>query len=756
MSKLKPIDLTAPSKPRFSVGGNVAQSSVRKIVVKHLKPTPPSVPQQYYQNTYDKLLQSTRAVLREEVITESLESLYRGSENLVRNGQGQMLYDAVQKEVAEYAKTDMKAMLVKQYQGIDADVMGQIMEVMVSVWDKWMSKIRLLCSIFYFLERAYILIEGRRSISNIGSEELYTHVLQDDIGETFNNAILGMLRTERFSTSGDASDSTLVTDAIRIYLSLLPKAKNEFLLFIYGQSVRNYKELANEYHALSPDQYIRQYQRFVKEEQSRLDKYLFTEPGYIHDLMGEVEVLIGNASLEWLIDEGLSTLLDNNDSECLTTLLELDRNGSRPLKLLEKGLNKYIETNGRKIVSNPDNDATMIPSLLAFKKRMDGIIATAFEGDDNLTFALREAFGKFINTRQNKPAEMIAKYLDACLRRGTLGDGSNLDDNALESELDKVLELFRFVEGKDVFEAFYKKDLAKRLLLNKSASADAERSMLTKLKTECGAAFTQKLEGMFKDIDISKDFMGSFKETKFGQECQTGDLYVTVLSQAFWPTYSEVEAVLPTNMSNDLARFEEYYLARQTGRKIMWRHALDHCVLKANFPKGKKELSVSLFQSLILIQFNRAKVITFSQLKDATRLEDGELERTLQSLACGKIRPLSKSPKGREVSHTDSFTINLGFSEKLFRIKINQIQLKETPKEVQDTHDRIIQDRQFEIQACIIRILKSTKTVKHVELMRKVIELTKMRGTLNVGDIKRQIEKYVHLFAINTNTCQAD
>ena len=33
-----------------------------------------------------------------------------------------------------------------------------------------------------------------------------------------------------------------------------------------------------------------------------------------------------------------------------------------------------------------------------------------------------------------------------------------------------------------MFEAFYKKDLAKRLLLGKSASFDAEKSMLLKLK----------------------------------------------------------------------------------------------------------------------------------------------------------------------------------------------------------------------------------------------------------------------------------
>lgn len=33
----------------------------------------------------------------------------------------------------------------------------------------------------------------------------------------------------------------------------------------------------------------------------------------------------------------------------------------------------------------------------------------------------------------------------------------------------------------------------------------------------------------------------------------------------------------------------------------MWQNSLGHCVLKAEFPKGKKELSVSLFQVGLLI-----------------------------------------------------------------------------------------------------------------------------------------------------------
>ena len=36
--------------------------------------------------------------------------------------------------------------------------------------------------------------------------------------------------------------------------------------------------------------------------------------------------------------------------------------------------------------------------------------------------------------------------------------------------------------------------------------------MLSKLKQECGPGFTSKLEGMFKDMELSKDIMLAFKQ----------------------------------------------------------------------------------------------------------------------------------------------------------------------------------------------------------------------------------------------------
>jgi cullin-4 len=58
--------------------------------------------------------------------------------------------------------------------------------------------------------------------------------------------------------------------------------------------------------------------------------------------------------------------------------------------------------------------------------------------------------------------------------------------------------------------------------------------------------------------------------------------------------------------------------------------------------------------------------------------EDDELRRTLQSLSLGKARVLTKHPKVKEVVDTDQFTFNADFKHRMWRIKINQVQLKET------------------------------------------------------------------------------
>lgn len=97
--------------------------------------------------------------------------------------------------------------------------------------------------------------------------------------------------------------------------------------------------------------------------------------------------------------------------------------------------------------------------------------------------------------------------------------------------------------------------------------------------------------------------------------------------------------------------------------------------------------------------------------------------------------------------------MDLSFSDPKYRIKINQIQAKETKAENQQTHERVAADRNFETQAAIVRIMKSRKTITHAELVSEVITATKSRGVMDPADIKKTIDKCV---AISTSLLLRD
>jgi len=72
----------------------------------------------------------------------------------------------------------------------------------------------------------------------------------------------------------------------------------------------------------------------------------------------------------------------------------------------------------------------MIEEFLKFQERMDAILKQAYGNDDSFRFAMKSAFEHAINARPNKPAELLARYVDRKMR-GEKG----LDDVAVETIL---------------------------------------------------------------------------------------------------------------------------------------------------------------------------------------------------------------------------------------------------------------------------------------------------------------------------------
>ena len=270
--------------------------------------------------------------------------------------------------------------------------------------------------------------------------------------------------------------------------------------------------------------YVLQCQELFTDEVERCG-YYGLNPSTALTLQKKMEDILLDARQNHLLNAAdISLLLLDDNFLALKGLYSLLQRRELEGKLASP-FEAFIVKSGSDIVFDEEYEQDMVFRLLEFKRKLDRIWGQAFEANESLGHTLREAFESFINksrrsnmtwgTDNPKPGEMIAKYVDVILKGGkkaipthlpsaqTTGDtkmthqdmGSSSEDEDVEisKQLDQVLDLFRFVHGKAVFEAFYKRDLARRLLLGRSSSADAEKSMLSRLKSGRSASAAESI-----------------------------------------------------------------------------------------------------------------------------------------------------------------------------------------------------------------------------------------------------------------------
>ncbi|XP_068447854.1 cullin-4B [Clinocottus analis] len=717
------------TKPAGSgIFSNSKPGAAKKLVIKNFKEKP-KLPENYTQETWQKLKEAVEAIQNSTSIKYNLEELYQAVENLCSHKISAKLY----KQLRAVCEDHIKAQ-INQFRE-DALDSVLFLKKIDKCWQDHCRQMIMVRSIFLFLDRTYVLQNSMLpSIWDMGLELFRFYIISDlKVQSKTIDGILLLVERER---NGEAIDRSL----LRSLLSMLSD------LQIYQDSFeQRFLEETNRLYAAEGQrlmqerevpEYLHHVNKRLEEEADRVITYL--DQSTQKPLIATVEKQLLGEHLTATLQKGLTHLLDENRIQDLCLLYQLFSRVRGGVQVLLQHWIEYIKAFGSTIVINPEKDKTMVQELLDFKDKVDHVIDICFMKNEKFVNAMKEAFETFINKRPNKPAELIAKHVDSKLRAGN----KEATDEELEKMLDKIMIIFRFIYGKDVFEAFYKKDLAKRLLVGKSASVDAEKSMLSKLKHECGAAFTSKLEGMFKDMELSKDIMVQFKQH---MQCQNIpgniELTVNILTMGYWPTYVPMEVHLPPEMVRLQEIFKTFYLGKHSGRKLQWQSTLGHCVLKAEYKEGKKELQVSLFQTLVLLMFNEGEEFTLEEIKLATGIEDSELRRTLQSLACGKARVLTKIPKSKDVEDGDKFSCNDDFKHKLFRIKINQIQMKETVEEQASTTERVFQDRQYQIDAAIVRIMKMRKTLTHNLLMSEVYN--QLKFPVKPADLKKRIESLI-------------
>ncbi|KAF8309915.1 Cullin-domain-containing protein [Clavulina sp. PMI_390] len=678
----------------------------------------------------------------------------------------------------------------------DATQGEQLLKAFRHVWDDHTSSMSKLKDILKYMDRVHCPAVGVPQILDAGLQLFIDHIIRSPtlpIRQHMLSAILRQLRLER---DGYPVNRSAIKEAIEVYRNLNDQGdssanasvfKKELEPSIFRETDSYYKEEGNTLIAsCNAPEYLQRVEGRLQSESQRCSLYfrLSTTTPILTSLKAN---LLAPSHLEAVLSmpgSGLDNMIDANQLDDLGRLYELFALVEEGMPSLKRKLRESIGERGKQVnqaegslvgvdgnanaagdgdadgaaaAAGPTNagapnakktlDAALkwVQDVLDLKDIFDKVLRICFKDDKGIQIAMNEAFETFINQHPKAP-EFISLFIDENLKKGLKGK----TDDEIELVLEKTITVFRFITDKDVFERYYKAHLAKRLLQNRSVSDDAEKGMLAKLKVECGFQFTQKLEGMFNDMkmseDMGRDWKGWLERT--GVEPPPIDLSVQVLTSTFWPFSSHVPSpcTFSPSMLASTAVFERFYLSRHSGRRLSWQPSHGNADVRVAFKKRSHDLNVSTYALVILLLFEDLgsdEKLGYRDIKLATDIPDGELMRNLQSLACAKFKILKKHPPGRDVAFEDQFSFNADFSAPMQKIKISTVSAKvsvESSEESRETKDRVDEERRFQMEACIVRVMKDRKRMTHNDLLNEVTKQLTHRFLPNPLEIKKRIE----------------
>ncbi|KXT04828.1 hypothetical protein AC578_9730 [Pseudocercospora eumusae] len=620
--------------------------------------------------------------------------------------------------------------------------------------------------LFRYLNRHWVkreMDEGKKDVYDIYTLHL-VRWKEDMFGSTQNAVMDAVLRLVEKQRNGETIEQSKIKDVVQSFVSLgIDDADStKTTLDVYRTYFEKpYLEATSAYYEKESQQflaenavvdYMKKAERRLDEEKDRVP--LFLLPEIMVPLMKTCENALIAKHASTLRDE-FQILLDNDREEDMARMYKLLARIQDGLDPLRTRFENHVRQAGYLAVEKvADQGESLDPkayidALLEVHTQYAALVQNAFTGESEFVRSLDNACREYVNRNKvcaknsNRSPELLAKHADNVLKRSTKAT----EEDDMEKMLSQVMTIFKYIEDKDVFQKFYSRHLAKRLVNSTSASGDAETSMIAKLKDASGFEYTNKLQRMFQDMQTSRDLNNSYEtwvaDNIDKEDRKDGvDAYYQILGTGFWPLQPPTTPFSPpTAIIKTYERFSNFYTHKHGGRKLTWLWHLCKGEIRANYVKMNKvpyTFQVSTYQMAILLLFNDSDTVAYDEIAELTSLEKATLDPSIGIMLKAKV--LTAKPEGAPPQSGTSYTLNLGFKNKKLKVNLNVAIKSEQKQEVEDTHKTIEEDRKMLMQSAIVRIMKSRKTMKHSQLVSETIAQIKNRFSPKVSDIKKCID----------------
>jgi hypothetical protein len=201
---------------------------------------------------------------------------------------------------------------------------------------------------------------------------------------------------------------------------------------------------------------------------------------------------------------------------------------------------------------------------------MDSLVEYSFNNHILFQDTKNKAFSYFMN--KEFYAKQLANYCDYEMKIGIKGNS----ESQIDEKLNNIINVFKCLNNKLAFQLDYAKKLSDRLINSRTQSMIAEKNLITKLKSEAGVAYVNKMTSMMQDLESSRTEMDLFRQQTHRGSPNGVVFSVQVLQNGAWEIeknkFDKIE--IPTFLLKCLEEFNNFYIGRHKNHKLTWAYGL--------------------------------------------------------------------------------------------------------------------------------------------------------------------------------------
>lgn len=596
----------------------------------------------------------------------------------------------------------------------------------IKEWGRYTVAAKYIHHLFRYLNRHWVkreIDEGKKNIYDVYTLHLvqWRKELFEKVNGKVMDAVLKLVEKQRNGETIEHSQIKQVVDSF-VSLGLDEADPSKSTLDVYRYHFeRPFLNATKDFYLAESKQFVAENSvvEYMKKAETRLAEEEERVRMYLHqDIAIPLKKTCNQALIadhSALLREEFQVLLDNDREEDMArmyNLLSRIPDGLDPLRArFETHVRKAGLAAVQKVQSSEGDKLepkVYVDALLDIHTQYQGLVERAFKSEPEFTRSLDNACREFVNRNEvcksgsSKSPELLAKYADMLLKKSS----TSIEESELEHTLDQIMTVFKYIEDKDVFQKFYSRMLARRLVNSNSSSDDAETSMISKLKEACGFEYTNRLQRMFQDMQISADLNKDFRAHLEGVEStKVVDSTFAILGTSFWPlTAPSTDFSPPPEIAAEIERFVRFYKHKHDGRKLTWMWNLCKGEVRASYCKASKTpytFQVSIYQMAILLLFNEKDNYSYEDMLSATQLSKEVLDQSLAVILKAKVLIMSGAA-GEKPGPGKTFKLNYDFKSKKVRINLNIGGTKEAKQEEVETNKTIEEDRKLVLQVCYL------------------------------------------------------